>query len=107
VSLPGLAWQSIRFRKPSAKKMDPRVKPAGDAVGERALNEHDRIMLPLIGQSAAPEAEAVERTRQGVTDRFVGAERQHKTPGFDARLTLTVALGVRPHRAFAVCFGVE
>jgi hypothetical protein len=51
--------------------MDARVKPAHDElvkqlklapmgssprvtrVGERALNEHDGIMLPLIGQSAA------------------------------------------------------
>src|SRR5262249_35729511 len=32
-SLPGLTRQSIIFAKKFAKKMDPRVKPAGDAFG--------------------------------------------------------------------------
>jgi hypothetical protein len=31
VSLPGLTRQSIIFAKHLAKRMDPRVKPAGDA----------------------------------------------------------------------------
>jgi hypothetical protein len=33
LSLPGLTRQSIPSQKRLAKKMDPRVKPAGDAGG--------------------------------------------------------------------------
>ena len=39
-SLPGLTRQSIHFAKCSCERgMDPRVKPAGDAGGGRALNQ--------------------------------------------------------------------
>src|SRR6516225_1022083 len=44
-SLPGLTRQSIFFAKPFLRrKMDPRVKPAGDTCGY-ALNQTSRKML--------------------------------------------------------------
>src|SRR6516162_4186665 len=46
-SLPGLTRQSIRFAKVLTKKMDPRVKPAGDRrVGSRAATPALATLAP-------------------------------------------------------------
>jgi hypothetical protein len=50
LSLPGLTRQSIFLRR----KMDPRVKPAGDACGSAALNQTNRRMLYFFRGISSP-----------------------------------------------------